>query len=128
MDIVVVETGGNDALRALDPDTLESNLTAIVSRIRAVQPRARILLAVMEAPPNLGSRYTARFRQAYRNVAKREKVDLVPFLLDGVAGKAELNQGDGVHPNEKGERIVAENVWKALAPVVREVYLSRSPG
>lgn len=121
-DIVVVETGGNDALRALDPDTLESNLAEIVSRIREIQPKARILLAVMEAPPNLGARYTARFRNAYVAVAKREKVETIPFLLDGVAGRPELNQGDGVHPNERGERIVASNVWKALAPVVREVY------
>jgi acyl-CoA thioesterase-1 len=128
VDIVMVETGGNDALRALDPDTLEANLTAIISRVREVQPKARILLAEMEAPPNLGARYTTRFRQAYRNVAKREKVGVIPFLLDGVAGKASLNQDDGVHPNEKGERIVASNVWKSLAPVVREVYRARSGG
>lgn len=128
VDIVIVETGGNDALRALDPDTLEANLTAIISRVREVQPKARILLAEMEAPPNLGARYTTRFRQAYRNVAKREKVGVIPFLLDGVAGKASLNQDDGVHPNEKGERIVASNVWKSLAPVVREVYRGRSGG
>lgn len=128
VDIVIVETGGNDALRALDPDTLEANLTAIISRVREVQPKARILLAEMEAPPNLGARYTTRFRQAYRNVAKREKVGVIPFLLDGVAGKASLNQDDGVHPNEKGERIVASNVWKSLAPVVREVYRARSGG
>ena len=128
VDIVIVETGGNDALRALDPDTLEANLTTIVSRVREVQPNARILLAEMEAPPNLGTRYTTRFRQAYRNVAKREKVDVVPFLLDGVAGNPSLNQDDGIHPNAKGERIVASNVWKALAPVVREVYRARSSG
>ena len=125
VDIVVVETGGNDALRALDPDSLEANLGAIVKRIRAVQPAARILLAVMESPPNLGARYTTRFREAYVNVAKRENLTLVPFLLDNVAGKAELNQADGVHPNEKGEQIVADNVWRALEPVVREVYRSR---
>ena len=127
-DIVVIETGGNDALRALDPDTLEANLTQIVRKAREVQPKARIILVEMEAPPNLGSRYTTRFRQAYRNVARREKVGVIPFLLDGVAGKPELNQDDGVHPNVRGERIVAENVWKALSPVVREVYLSRSSG
>lgn len=128
VDIVIVETGGNDALRALDPDTLEANLTAIISRVREVQPKARILLAEMEAPPNLGTRYTTRFRQAYRNVAKREKVGVIPFLLDGVAGKPALNQDDEIHPNEKGERIVASNVWKSLAPVVREVYRARSGG
>jgi len=126
VDIVVLETGGNDALRALDPDSLEANLDAIVARARKALPQARILLVVMESPPNLGARYNERFREAYTSVAKREKLTLVPFLLDKVAGRAELNQADGVHPNEKGERIVADNVWKALQPVVREVY-SRRP-
>ena len=128
VDIVIIETGGNDALRALDPDSLEANVRGVVRRAKEVQPRARILLAVMESPPNLGARYNVRFRQAYLNVAKSENVPLVPFLLDKVAGHTELNQDDGVHPNEKGERIVADNVWKALEPVVREVYLSRSKG
>lgn len=125
VDIVVVETGGNDALRALDPDSLEANLQGIVARIKSQRPQARILLAVMESPPNLGARYNSRFRAAYTNVAKGEKVTLIPFLLEGVAGMDGLNQADAVHPNEKGERIVASNVWKALEPVVREVYASR---
>ena len=128
VDIVVLETGGNDALRALDPDTLKSNLLAIVRRIRQAQPHARVLLAVMEAPPNLGARYTARFRSAYRDVAESERLTLVPFLLDSVAGHAELNLPDGVHPNERGERIVARNVWRALRPVVAEVYATRRGG
>ncbi len=125
VDIVVVETGGNDALRALDPDSLAANIGSIVSKIRARQPRVRILLAVMEAPPNLGKAYTSRFRRAYSEVARREGLTLVPFLLEGVAGKVELNQADGVHPNVRGERIVASNVWRAVEPVVREVYAQR---
>jgi acyl-CoA thioesterase I len=128
VDIVVLETGGNDALRALNPDSLEGNLTAAVDRIKTLQPKVRILLAVMEAPPNLGAAYTARFRKAYANVARRENLTLVPFLLDKVAGKVDLNQADGVHPNERGEPIVADNVWKVLQPVVREVYATRPPG
>ncbi len=127
-DIVVLETGGNDALRALDADSLEANLAGIVARIRSAQPAAKILLAVMEAPPNLGAVYTARFRSAYAEVARRNGLTLVPFLLDGVAGERELNQPDGVHPNLRGERIVAENVWRVLQPVVEEVYESRSGG
>jgi acyl-CoA thioesterase-1 len=82
----------------------------------------------MESPPNLGARYNERFRQAYSNVAKSENVTLAPFLLDRVAGIDSLNQSDQVHPNEKGERIVAGNVWRALEPVVREVYSNRSKG
>ena len=126
VDIVVIETGGNDALRALDPDSLKANVRGIVRRVKEIQPKARILLVVMESPPNLGARYNARFRQAYVDVAREENVPLVPFLLDKVAGHPELNQDDGVHPNEKGERIVAANVWKALQPVVAELYSSRS--
>jgi acyl-CoA thioesterase-1 len=128
VDIVVLETGGNDALRALDADTLEANLRAVVNTIKREQPRARILLAVMEAPPNLGVRYTTRFREAYAAVARSENLTLVPFLLDRVAGITALNQADGVHPNERGERIVAENVWKTLQPVVQEVYRGRVKG
>jgi acyl-CoA thioesterase-1 len=122
VDIVVLETGGNDALRALDPDTLKANLEAIVAKIRADKPKAKIMLVEMQAPPNLGASYTKRFSQAYRQVAERDGLTLVPFLLDKVAGHPELNQADGIHPNEKGEPIVAENIWKALQPVVREVY------
>ncbi len=127
-DIVVLETGGNDALRALDADSLEANLAGIVSRIRSVQPAAKILLAVMEAPPNLGAVYTARFRSAYAEVARRNGLTLVPFLLEGVAGERDLNQPDGVHPNVRGEGIVADNVWRVLRPVVEEVYESRTGG
>lgn len=121
VDIVVLETGGNDALRALDPDTLKDNLEQIVSKIRLAQPKARILLVEMEAPPNLGRLYTERFRRAYAEVASKDKLTLVPFLLNKVAGIASLNQADGVHPNEKGEPIVADNIWRSLKPVVREV-------
>ncbi|MFN2602490.1 MAG: arylesterase [Gemmatimonadaceae bacterium] len=120
-DIVVLETGGNDALRALDPTALESNLRAIVERIKKDEPRAKIVLATMEAPPNLGVEYTRKFRGAYETVAKSEGVTLMPFLLDRVAGKAGLNQDDGVHPNVAGEKIVAENVWRTLKQVVLSV-------
>jgi len=122
VDIVVLETGGNDALRALDTLALQANLTGIIDIIRREQPKARILLAVMEAPPNFGARYTAGFRAAYKSVAKRMGVTLLPFLLDGVAGKPELNQDDGVHPNVTGEKIVADNVWRTLKPVVDSLY------
>jgi len=122
VDIVVLETGGNDALRALDANALRSNLDSIVHRIKAAQPKARILLAVMEAPPNFGARYTASFREAYKSVAQKEGLTLLPFLLDGVAGKPELNQDDGVHPNVTGETIVADNVWRTLKPVVDSLY------
>lgn len=125
VDVVVLETGGNDALRALNADSLEKNLRALVGRVQQAQPEAKILLAVMEAPPNLGASYTRQFRDAYVRVAREKGVMLLPFLLEGVAGHAELNQADGVHPNEKGERLVAANVWKALRPVVEEIERAR---
>jgi acyl-CoA thioesterase-1 len=125
VDIVVLETGGNDALRALDPDTLKDNLQQIVSKIRSAQPKARIVLVQMEAPPNLGPGYTSRFRRAYSDVAASDKLTLAPFLLNKVAGITSLNQADGVHPNERGEAIVADNVWRSLQPVVREVLSGR---
>jgi acyl-CoA thioesterase-1 len=125
VDIVVLETGGNDALRALDSKALRANLSGIVAKIRKSQPHATILLAVMEAPPNFGSRYTASFRDAYSSVAKAEGLTLLPFLLDGVAGRPELNQDDGVHPNVAGERVVADNVWRGLKPIVEKIYASK---
>lgn len=127
-DVVIIETGGNDALRALNADSLEKNLTAVVEQTKATLPDARILLAVMEAPPNLGAAYTKRFREAYENVAREQGVALLPFLLEGVAGHSSLNQADGVHPNERGERLVADNVWKALKPLVEEVYREKKTG
>ncbi len=126
VDIVVLETGGNDALRALDPDTLKDNLEQIVAKIRAAQPRTRVLIVEMQAPPNLGRGYTDKFRGAYAEVAQRDKLTLVPFLLNKVAGIPSLNQADGVHPNEKGEAIVADNIWRSLKPAVQEIYARAS--
>jgi len=81
--------------------------------VKATRPSARILLVQMEAPPNLGSRYTAQFKAMFPAVAQAEGVTLLPFLLEGVAGRAELNQSDGIHPNVRGARRVADNVWPA---------------
>lgn len=124
-DIVVVETGANDALRGLDPDSAKSNIERVVASVRQVQPAARIILVQMEAPPNFGSPYTRRFHAIYADVANREKVVLMPFLLNGVAGIGSLNQADGVHPNPAGAKIVAANVWKSIAPQVKELSNAR---
>jgi acyl-CoA thioesterase-1 len=117
-DWVVVETGANDGLRGQSPEALAENLRGIVQRARAAQPRARVAIVQMEAPRNLGAGYVRRFHDVYPAVARETGVPLLPFLLDGVAGVGALNQADGVHPNEAGERRVAENVWRALAPLL----------
>lgn len=120
-DVVVIETGANDGLRGLDVDSTRANLRAIVAKVKAARPGARILLAQMEAPPNLGAKYTAAFHAMYQDVAKEATVELMPFLLRGVAGITNLNQPDGMHPNERGEEIVANNVWETLEPVLRQL-------
>jgi acyl-CoA thioesterase-1 len=120
-DVVVIETGANDGLRGLNVDSTRANLRAIIGKVKAARPAARILLAQMEAPPNLGAKYTAAFSAMYQDVAKEEGVGIMPFLLQGVAGVTSLNQSDGIHPNERGEEIVAANVWAALEPVLRQL-------
>lgn len=120
-DVVVIETGANDGLRGLDPDTTRANLVAIIRKVRAANPEARIVLAQMEAPPNLGPRYTRGFHDAFMTVARDEGVTLVPFFLEGVAGNGALNQDDGIHPNNEGARLAARNMWKTLGPVLRDI-------
>jgi acyl-CoA thioesterase I len=119
-DVIVIETGANDGLRGLDVDSLENNVQAIIDRARQQSPPPRIILVGMEALPNYGRQYGTAFHDLYRDVAKAENVTLLPFLLAGVAGVSGLNQADGVHPNMKGEHIVAENVWRALEPILRK--------
>ena len=92
-----------------------------MAKVKAAQPAARVLLVQMEALPNLGPEYTRRFREVYPAVADKYGIPLVPFLLEGVAGVARLNQEDGVHPTAEGARMAARTVWGALGPVVREL-------
>lgn len=120
-DVVVIETGANDGLRGLDPDSTKANLVGIIRAVRAHNPDVRILLAQMEAPPNLGPRYTRAFHDVFLNVARDEAVTLIPFFLDGIAGVPEMNQPDGIHPTEEGARRAARNMWRTLSPLLREI-------
>jgi acyl-CoA thioesterase-1 len=114
--IVIVALGANDGLRGLSVDEMKRNLSTIITRARG--RGAMVLLAGMESPPNLGAAYTGSYRQAYRELAREHGVAFVPFLLEGVAGRPELNQGDGIHPNVEGARRVADHVWTALQPLL----------
>jgi acyl-CoA thioesterase-1 len=115
--VLIVALGANDGLRGLPPSELQSNLETIVST--AQTRRVRVLLLGMEAPPNFGAAYTRDFRAVYRRVAADREVPLIPFFLQGVAGISKLNQADGIHPTEEGQRLIADTIWRELEPLVK---------
>jgi acyl-CoA thioesterase-1 len=121
VDLFVLELGGNDGLRGTAPDATQANLQGIIDHVRARYPSARIVLAGMRMPDNMGADYTAAFRAIYPLLAKRNGVPLIPFLLDGVAGHRELNQYDGIHPTAEGAAIVADEVWKMIHPMLLDI-------
>jgi acyl-CoA thioesterase-1 len=118
VDVFVLELGGNDALRGLPVKASRENLQIIIGKVKARYPECKIVLAGMQAPPNLGPAYTNGFRKMYPELAQRNGTALVPFLLENVGGIASLNLEDGIHPNVEGQKIVAENVWKVLKPLL----------
>lgn len=119
--VIVVETGANDALRGQSLDSISANVTAIVARLDALRPRPAIVVAGMEALPNLGRAYGEQFSRIFPVVAGAHHAHYLPFLLAGVAGVESLNQADGIHPNREGSRRVAENVWQVLRPILDSV-------
>lgn len=121
VDVLVLELGANDGLRGLPPETMRKNLQAIVDRTKKKYPDARIVIAGMKVPPNMGRDYGDKFDAVYPALARANKAVLIPFVLEGVGGVRELNQADGMHPTAKGHEIVAGNVWKALEPVLRSL-------
>ena len=117
--VIVVETGANDGLRGQPVEGTKATIGQVLARIKRDRPLARVMLVQMEAMPNLGSDYTAAFHGMFPALAREYGVTLMPFLLDGVAGHTDLNQSDGIHPNDAGERLVTATVWKALEPLLR---------
>lgn len=113
-DVLVLCLGGNDGLRGIDVNFTEDNLKQMIDIARQKNPKVKILLMGMESPPNMGEDYTKAFRNIFSNVAKEKKTAFIPFLLEGVGGKPELNLPDQVHPNPKGHKILAETVWTEL--------------
>jgi acyl-CoA thioesterase-1 len=120
LDVLVLELGANDGLRGIDPAEMRRNLDAILKRTRERYPTAAVVLTGMEAPPNLGDVYTSRFRRTFTDLAREHGALLVPFLLEGVAAQPGFNIEDGIHPNLHGHRIIADNIWRVLGPLLRE--------
>jgi acyl-CoA thioesterase-1 len=117
--VLVLELGANDALRGQDLTATRQNLQAIIDTTRARHPNVSIVVAGMQAPPNLGRRYTTQFRELFPALARANRAALIPFLLEGVGGVPELNQGDGIHPTAEGNVIMADIVWRTLGPILR---------
>ncbi len=118
VDVLVIELGGNDGLRGIAPSETEKNLQGIIDKAREKNPDVVIVLAGMQAPPNMGRDYTEKFRAVFPALAKKNSITLIPFLLEGVAGNPRLNLPDGIHPTAEGHKLVAETVWKTLNPVL----------
>lgn len=119
-DIFILELGANDGLRGIPLAETRTNLQAIIDAVRQKNPNTKIILAGMQIPPNMGQDYTSEFRKIFPDLAEKNTLPLIPFLLEGVAGNPELNQEDGIHPTIEGQKIVADNVWAVLEDVVRE--------
>jgi acyl-CoA thioesterase I len=118
IDIFILELGGNDVLRGLKAADSERNLQGILDKVKAKYPSVKIILSGMEAPPTMGTAYATAFHNMYPALAKRNNVALIPFILEGVGGVAELNQRDGIHPTAEGNKIVVETIWKVLKPLL----------
>ena len=115
-DMVILELGGNDGLRGLNVQETKANLERIIQRCR--EASVTVVLAGMKLPPNYGADYTKAFEAIYPALAKRYRVTLIPFFLDGVAGSASLNQADGIHPTSEGYRIITEKVLEQITPLL----------
>ena len=114
VDIFVLELGGNDGLRGIPITETKKNLQTIIDKVKGKYPDAKIIITGMQIPPNMGKKYTTEFRSMYPDLAKQNNISIVPFILEGVGGNAELNLSDGIHPTAEGHRILANNVWNVL--------------
>lgn len=114
VDVFVLELGANDGLRGIPVSETKKNLQSILDTVKVKYPNAKRILLGMEVPPNMGGKYAAEFRLIFRDIAEKNKIPFVPFMLEGVAGNVKLNLRDGIHPTAEGYKIVAENVWEVL--------------
>ena len=120
IDVLVIELGGNDGLRGLPVTSLQENLQKIIDKAKAKNQKLKVVIAGMQIPPNLGATYAAEFGRIFAETAKKNDATLIPFLLEGVGGRRDLNQQDMIHPTAAGHRIVADGVWRTLEPILRK--------
>jgi acyl-CoA thioesterase-1 len=125
IDILILELGINDAFRAVPIDQIRNNLQEIIDKVKAKNPTARVLVAGMQVPGYRTDDYVSAFGQMFSDLATKNRAALVPYLLQGVGGNPSLNLPDGIHPNAEGQKILAENVWRVLEPVARQVAQGR---
>lgn len=118
MDVFVLELGANDGLRGLDVKETEKNLQSIIDQVHAKFPETKLVITGMMVPPSMGAKYADAFREIFPRLAKKNNAAFIPFLLEGVGGVPELNQGDGIHPTVEGHKILANNVWTVLKDVL----------
>jgi acyl-CoA thioesterase-1 len=121
IDILVLELGINDAFRGLPVDQIEKNLQQIIDKVKARNPNVRVVIAGMQLPHYTADDYVSAFGKIFTDLTSKNNAALVPYLLQGVAGDPSLNLPDGIHPNVAGQKILAENVWRVLEPIAREV-------
>jgi len=121
IDIFVLELGINDAFRGLSVDEIQNNLQQIIDKVKARNPNVRVVIAGMQLPNYATDDYVSAFDKMFGDLAAKNGAALVPYLLEGVAGDPSLNLADGIHPNADGQKVLAENVWRVLEPVAREV-------
>lgn len=120
ISVFILELGANDGLRGVPLSETRSNLQSIIDIVKEKSPETKIILAGMELPPNMGQDYTTKFRRIFSDLATKNSLDFIPFILKDVGGIAKLNQSDGIHPTEEGHQIVANTVWDVLKPVLTE--------
>jgi acyl-CoA thioesterase-1 len=120
IDVFILELGINDAFRGVPIDQIRANLQAIIDQVRARHPSAAIVIAGMQLPDFSSDDYVGAFGGIFGALAEKNRAILIPYLLEGVGGNPELNQWDRVHPNAAGQRVVAENVWRVLEPLLRK--------
>jgi acyl-CoA thioesterase I len=118
VDIFVLALGANDGLRGINPGVSRQNLQQIVERVRAKNPRVKVVIAGMQMPDVMGEEFTRAFGEMFPHVARKNDAALIPFLLEGVGGSVELNLPDRIHPNARGHTVIAGNVWKVLRPLL----------